>query len=321
MESQKTRDIEVLKTRGYGKCLRDGFAVSLKQFGVILKLSWPVALLFALLYAWFQSQSNGVIMAVMEGQAFHALVFVMGAGVLTAVAGVAFQACIVWHQRRMAELGYLPSVSIWHVWKNVLRVFFRVLVATLIELVVWLVFLGICGWVIYFSASHLLSGSAVPAWRWGVIGLECFVFFILFILLTGLVCQVFMEYLLGKGSLAEAFASLKWGRRYLGHSLLVAFVGLISFAVVWLVISLPSVVFNYIDGITLGMALEGETASLPGYYPWLRFLGWLLSGLGYCFGLLFVFFPLCFNWGAIHAIENERLEALKAEEDAKKEAK
>ena len=309
METKETRNIEVLKHRSYVRCLRDGMAIGMKYMGVTMRLAWPTVVAFALMFAWFLWLESGVLQAVMEGRMGQAMAVLCVDGVLLALAEMGFYACVLWHQRRLVELGFLPEARLWREYRSIGRTFLRVLWVSLASFVLWMVVLLLCG-VLVTGCGMLTEKTGGASWAWAMAVGMAIVLGAVLVWLMGFTYQLFMEYMMGDGSLKDAFRSFAWGRRYLSRTIVVSLLSLFVMLVLWLLVSLPMLTCRMVDGYVVQMLMEGETAVLPSYYSFLRFFAFLLSGVGCCLTLLLVLYPLCLNWGSIHAMEQERTEAM-----------
>jgi len=309
MDTPESKKIEVLKQRSYARCLRDGLATGLKNTGSWIRLSWPVVLAFSVLYACFCTLLPNIPVLPASGHSWQTCGVVALIGIMMFLAEIGVYACTFWHQHKLIDLGYLPEVRLWNEWHSVAGVFIRVLRIALVGLGIWILYLCL-SYAIFHGLGTMTTGPATAKWMWLLVGISLLMLLLLKLWLMGSCCIVIMEYVLGKTSLAMAFRSYAWGKRYLGRTIIVGLLSVLIALLLWALMSLPMFLCNHVDNIVGNMLLEGEVAVLPTYYPVFRFTVMIISALASCFSILLVLYPLCFNWGAMHAIESERKEAM-----------
>ncbi len=304
---EKKAGMAVVRHRGNYRCLRDGVSFIFKHFNEIAKFTWPLTVVFVVLGVVLLHSLRFAAFADIDGNVAAARVYVLLATLLVALAGVAFQSGVVWQQRGLMETGYLPCARLKTVWRDVLKVSWRVLIIDIVMAVMFCLLVLLCG-VLHVAVVQSVgtSAGAVSVGHLLVMVVEWVLAFCLFMVLLGGYWQVFHEYILGNVSLRAAVCYLGWGWRYLGRGVLLDFVCLLLTALIALLMSVPSIVCSYIDGTDLQMRLGGELAQLPSYYPYVLLLSWVLSAVGLCLAYLFIAFPMCLGWGAVRATEAER---------------
>ncbi len=302
METEAKDGILVVRERSGYRCVRDGVSLVFKHFTKMARFLWPLAVVYVVCDVVMFHSQRCVVFAGIAGNMWVVRGYALCATLLTTLANVAYQSGIAWQQRALAFTGALPGGRLCDVWRAVLGVAWRVLKMGIVITIVFSLFILLCAVLCVPS----LPAGASSVGRWLVVVAEWGVAVFLFMVLLGASWQVFYEYVLGGVSLCAAVGSLGWGRRYLGRSILLAFVCTLLSAVVAVVMSLPAIVCSCIDGIALEMAFNGELAQLPSHYPYVLLLSWLLSAVGQCLAFLLVAFPMCLNWGAIRATEINR---------------
>ncbi len=291
-----------VRERNYAKCLGEGLKIVGKNFGSMVGFLWPLAVLYAVVYIVGCFVQMSALPNVLRGEAWKGETCVIIMYILSIIVSAAYGACMFWQQRQLVAGAGVPKARIWKIWRDVLPLFWRMLSLVCLYVVI--------AFVLVFLFCLLVSAlSSAPAS--GVL-LTCVsvVAFCVLVLLCTLFSLVTFEYMLENCSLGAAIGSLRWSWRYFGRTLVVTFLCILVVAVVCLVLSAPSMVCSYIEAVVLATRLEGDVADLPGSFACLLFLGWLLSALGSCLGTLLFSYPLCLNWGAIHATENERMSKL-----------
>ncbi len=297
----------VVRHRGNYRQLRDGVSFIFKHFSEIAKFTWPLAVVFVVLGVVLLHSLRFAAFADIDGNVAAARVYVLLVALLVALAGVAFRSGVVWQQRGLVETGCLPCARLTTVWRDVLKVSWRVLITDIAMVVMFCLLVLLCGVLHAFVVQGVgTSAAPVSVGHLLVMVMEWCCVCAGFLLVLGCYWQVFHEYILGNVSLRAAVCHLGWRWRYLGRGALLGFVCLLLTALIALLMSAPSVVCSYIDGTDLQMRLGGELAQLPSYYPYVLLLSWVLSAAGLCLAYLFIAFPMCLGWGAIRATEAER---------------
>ncbi|MCD8304083.1 MAG: hypothetical protein LUC86_04575 [Prevotellaceae bacterium] len=287
---------DVLRSRSYYRCLGDGILLLMNKMGSLAGFLWPAAVLYTVVSVVCLHLEKGLYQPILRDEVWPAEAYVLGLGVLTLLASAVFGACIVWQQRKLVETGSLPKARVWKVWREVLPSLGRLLALWCIALVVALVLVFAYALIVALLPSLAMAAKV----SLGVL------LFVVFFLVAAWLVQVGFEYLLSGVSLRKAFGSMSWGRRYYGRTLLLVFVSAMLCLVVSLVMSCPAMVCSYVEGLALSMRLEGDLDDLPSSFSLILSIAWLLSALGSCLSQLLFCFPLCLNWGATHAIEQER---------------
>ncbi len=293
------QDPVVIRERNYAKCLGEGLKIVGKNFSAMAGFLWPLAVLYALVYIVGCFVQMNALPNVLSGEAWRSEVCVIIMYILSIIVSAAYGACMFWQQRQLVAGAGIPKARIWKMWHDVLPLFWRML--CLVCLYVVIAFVLVLLFSLLVSALSSASASGILLTCVSVVA------FCLLVLVCTLFSLVTFEYMLGDCSLGSAIGSLRWSWRYFGRTLVVTFLCMLVVAVVCLVLSAPSMVCSYIEGVVLATRLQGDVADLPGFFACLLFLGWLLSALGSCLGTLLFSYPLCLNWGAIHATESERL--------------
>ncbi len=301
-QQQEEGTPQVVRRRSDYKCLAEGLALVARRFKALLFTSWPLACLVLLV-----AVACGFVERAAEVSFFSSLTggrqgqwVVLTLSVVSLLVQAMFLGCMAWQQRALHEVGELPRVRLRKVWRDVLPVFGRALLVLCVGLVVFALVVVLLGLALH-PVMTSAGGSALGVSAMTVLSL-CVA-----VVLTGVLSQVYFEHAVGGAGLLGALRSLSWSCRYVGRGLMVAFISMLLSAVVVLILSLPAFVCVYVDSSVVAARLEGDYADLPGYYPLVLFLSWLLSGVGSLLSMLIVSFPLFLNWGALRAMEQERL--------------
>ena len=116
IKQQPTNHIEIIKPRSYVSCLRAGLSFPLLHFGEIARFLLPIALVVALvtpllwrpLYSMLRTAPTYI-----EWCLILFLVFLLVALFKVLLLHILYQ------QRRLVALGYIPKTNSWQVWRDI----------------------------------------------------------------------------------------------------------------------------------------------------------------------------------------------------------
>ncbi|MBQ8051128.1 MAG: hypothetical protein IJ197_06080 [Bacteroidaceae bacterium] len=276
-------ETQIIKPRSYVSCLSQGLSYPLVHFTDILRFTWPAILVSTLLTVAIALY--GVTLMMQSSPALFVVALVLE---LLDILGFSYYlAHVVWQQRRLVELGYIPRVRPWHVWRELVSPFWRSVLCSLVIDVLFVIS------VVAFSVGLILPPLQLLLWLSPVP-----LVLLLFLL------PVSQHYLFTGDSLSRSFDHFHV--RYMGRLLAIV---VLSGLVVLLIVALGAMPFgivSYIDAqSTIGL-LTGDAAQLPSYFPWLRLLSiFILQFVALC-AFPLMLYPQLFHWGAVTAIEQER---------------
>ena len=279
-------ETQIIKPRSYVSCLREGLSYPLTHFTLIARFVWPAAIIYILL----SLASTLLALRLMEGYGTALIVTVSLLEFFDLLGFSFYLGHVVWQQRKLVELGYIPRVWPWQVWREMKSPMLRSLICMLIF-----------DFLLFLALGALACG--------GLLGVRFFIWLspvplvLLFFLLP-----VMQHYLFSTDTFSASLETFRV--RYLWRLLAIVLLSGLVMLIVLFVGALPLCLTTYIDVQSMTAAAMGDTVGLPGYFPVLRVLAvCILQFVALC-TLLFVLYPQLFHWGAATAIEKERRERL-----------
>ena len=296
----------VLKSRSYARCVREGLAVPFIHYGTILKLAWPFLLLTTVAYALLVSNSLEFVLVSLSGGVLQATAKALFFLLSFILFRITLEVIYWWHLRKWVELGYLPSVHSWQVWRGLFAMGRRVAVYILSQFLVFLPLGVLVAGYVYLLVSYRMDALPATIWVWiGLVVLgSLLLLFSLYLRVQAY--HVAMAYLLGEERLWKAIRTLRWSRRYTGRSLAVIFLTGLAACVVLFPFVLPSLLCSYVDSLAFISLLEGDAVDLPTYYYWFGLAAHGVASFGLSFADLLTLYPFCLNWGALRCVEEAR---------------
>ena len=279
-------ETQIIKPRSYVSCLYEGLSYPLTHFTLIARFVWPAALIYIVL-----SLAVTLLALKLLGGQNTALVVTVSVLELSDLLGFSlYLGHVVWQQRKIVEVGYIPRVWPWQVWREMRTPMLRSLICmVLVDVLLFLAFgVLVLGYVL--GLRFLMWLSPVP------------------VVLSFFLLPVMQHYLFSTDSFSTSLDTFRF--RYLWRLLAIVLLSGFVMLLVLFVGALPLGLTTYIDVQSMMAAAVGDTTGVPGYFPVLRILAVCILQFVALFAGLLVLYPQLFHWGAVTAIEKERQERL-----------
>ncbi|MBQ0049107.1 MAG: hypothetical protein KBT12_02555 [Bacteroidales bacterium] len=280
----------LLKERGYVKSIAAGLRLPLRHPWGILRHIWPTCLVCGLVWffvskwvcadLWaFRTVFSGPVSSPADVVGMTWLRVVLW-GMLSMLFLGVLAGQTAYLMRRYGELNYFPAVQPWHVWRDIAP---SVVSGLVLCLVGYLVAVALASVPFLFMPRRL----------WAVLlGAVLVCLWALFYVPAG------QRFMMEKKPLP---ASLWWSFSHptelSGSSAVVVVCSTLLFSVM-AAGAVPVVALAYVDGVASDALRMGDAVDLPGSFFMLRNLGFFLTSSIVSLSWIFVFVPLCFEWGS-----------------------
>lgn len=311
METTEIKKTEIVKARSVWECMSDGLSASFEYMGASLRGLWPVVIGFSILAPVLYLVWGGMLNKQMMDGTFNlaftthetgAVLRVLGMLSLPLLLGLmdAFvHGGIIWRQRQLTAMGYIPHTPAWREWRGIGRMTLRVIVVALLAVllitVISLIAVAMV-WGLLSIIRHFVLGTGLSIALFIVVFL---IYFHLVFYLIGVFTHMMMPYFYEEVSLRKSIASAKWALGPVSGTfavLLIAFVAAFFFGLAFL---LPGVVIQIVDLLSMKAIVLGDPGTLPSSLSIWRYIAIVLMFFGSFVCNVVILFPVLYRWGAL----------------------
>ena len=318
METTEIKKTEIVKARKVWECISEGLSASFEHMGASLRGLWPLIIIFslvapALIMLWakmFYGQFfDGTFNAAFVGHDVKACLRLLPSTGLLLLIGfmdVLLTGGIVWRQRQLTAMGFIPRTPAWREWRGIGRMTWRLVVTIILAIVLTFVLslisvgmsMGILAIVKHWALSTVWSVTL------------SIVMFLLYAILTFYLVTVLLHmvlpYIYEDTPLRRSIASASWSLRTVSGTFAVVFVGTIAAFLFGLVFALPTVVIQIVDLLAMKATFMGDDGTLPSSMPFWRYIAMALTFFGSFVCNVIAMYPILFRWGALKSREPKK---------------
>ncbi|MBP5514211.1 MAG: hypothetical protein J6Y04_05510 [Bacteroidaceae bacterium] len=315
METTEIKKTEIVKARSVWECMSDGLSASFEYMGASLRGLWPLLIVFslvapALLIWWtklfFGQLFDGTLAALTTtptvGICLRALA-PMGLLLLLGLMDAVMHGGIIWRQRQLTEMGFIPNTPAWREWRGIGRMTWRMIVFALLLIVLSVVIAVINVGMTMGLAAVIRHWGLSPVWAVGLTIVNFLLYMVIVFYMLVVLLHMVLPYVYDDTSLLKSITSAKWGIRPVSGTFCVVFAAGVSSILFALIFVLPTGVIQIVDLLAMKATVMGDAASLPTSMPVWRYIAMALMFLGSFVCNVVFLYPILYRWGAMKSEE------------------
>ena len=322
METTEIKKAEIVKARTVWDCMSDGLSAAFEYMGASLRGLWPLIIIFslvapALFLLWvgkfYEQLFDGTIMAAFTGHNWNAILRVLAVSGLLFVIGLMdaiLHGGIVWRQRQLTAMGYIPRTQAWREGRGIGRMTWRMIVIALLVIVLTILLSVVQVGATIGLGLVISHWTLSPAWSVALTIVLTLVFLILMFYFLTVLLHMVLPYVYEDVPLRRSIASASWSLRTVSGTFAVYFVAGIAALLFGLIFALPTVVIQIVDLLAMKATLMGDAATLPSSMSVWRYITMALTFLGSFVCNVIVLYPILYRWGALKSREPKKEEEI-----------
>ena len=318
METTEIKKTEIVKARTVWDCMSEGLSASFEQMGATLRGLWPLIIIFSLVapvlvMLWsklFYGQFfDGTFDAAFVGHDVKACLRLLGPTGLLLLIGfmdVLLTGGIVWRQRQLTAMGFIPRTPAWREWRGIGRMTWRIVVIVILAIVLTIVLCLISVGMTMGLVAIVKHWALSTAWS---VTLSIVMFLLYAILTCYLVTVLFhmvLPYVYEDVPLRRSIASASWKLRTVSGTFGVVFVASIAAFFFGLIFALPTVVIQIVDLLAMKATVMGDDGTLPSSMSAWRYIAMALTFFGSFVCNVVAMYPILYRWGALKSREPKK---------------
>jgi len=319
-KTEKVAPLTVWKSRGYNRCIADGYRLFADNFSSIVRHTWMPLALFALFVAIGMVLGFNGVNNQMTGLSTYNPAMVQKGSVMIIASWVASLLSLV---AMNIMYGRYFTMLRQHSLTDRMPMKKEKLVKSDVRRMVRRVWIAMIAFIIVFAIAIAITAAPLKIWYSGIFGDPSNYALYGISLVLALVCfvlilpiyNVYMSYIIdhSKGLLKTLTTQYGKSLRHWGMLFAIFIVTAIILAMIMVVLALPLMILMYADNInTLGMS-QGDPSGLPATFSLLMVITMFVVTMASYYIYMIVYAVMYYAYGSIETQEKERKEAKERE--------